>query len=107
MRAITQFNPGDEVVIRDWDDMMEEYGENPYGNVKCRFTFTDEMEQFCGQQHTIKEIIDGEVKFVHPDPEMKYYSFSTDMMRHVDDPEYTDEEEVAEADPDQFFGLLN
>lgn len=86
MRTNTEFNPGDLVVIRDWNDMEEEYGLNECGNISCKFTFVAEMVYLCGSEWTIRDIDrSGHVRFSEeysPDHE---YHISTDMIRHVED----------------------
>ncbi len=106
MRSITEFHPGDEVVIRDWDDMMDEYGGSD-DVITCRFSFVDSMRKFCGEEHIIKEIYDHKVYFQSPSSNMRGYNFSTDMIRHANDPEYGPVEEIPEPDPDQFFSIIN
>ena len=27
------YHVGDRVIVRQWDDMMEEFGSNPYGDI--------------------------------------------------------------------------
>ena len=54
-----KFEIGDRVVVRDYDDMVEEYGKNEYGDItpdKYTIPFTTEMIRFCGESGTIKDI---------------------------------------------------
>ena len=86
MRTNTEFNPGDLVVIRDWDDMEEEYGLNEYGNISCKFTFVAEMDYLCGSEWTIRDFgHNGSVRFVEAHSPDHDYSISTDMIRHAED----------------------
>jgi len=60
------FHPGDEVYIRDWDDMAEQYGLFSNGRgIKCDVaSFVDNMRIYCGARVTIKSIRnDGRVFF--------------------------------------------
>lgn len=43
------YNVGDEVTIRQWDDMAAEFGLDEYGGIKVPKTFTEFMKQYCGQ----------------------------------------------------------
>ena len=43
------YNVGDEVTIRQWDDMESEFGLDKYGGIKVPKTFTEFMKKYCGQ----------------------------------------------------------
>lgn len=43
------YNVGDEVTIRQWDDMAAEFGLNESGEIKVPKFFTESMKQYCGQ----------------------------------------------------------
>lgn len=43
------YNFGDEVTIRQWDDMKSEFGLNESGEIKVPKFFTEYMKQYCGQ----------------------------------------------------------
>ena len=99
------FTPGDVVVIRDWDDMEQEFGLDGYGNVKCRCTFTTEMRRFCGQRVIIKSVNErGAVRFVdYPADVMGCYNYSTDMIRHEDESRYA----IPEVPVSVFLSLIS
>lgn len=82
-----EFHAGDVVRIRDWDDMEAEFGLNSWGNIDCRFTFTDEMSAYCGEVYTI-EYIDGRehVHFTEQNSLSSDYNVSFDMIELVEDP---------------------
>lgn len=50
------YNVGDQVTIRQWDDMKSEFGLNEYGEIKVPKIFSEIMKKFCGQTFTIKEV---------------------------------------------------
>ena len=43
------YNIGDEVTIRQWEDMESEFGLNESGEIKVPKSFTGYMKQYCGQ----------------------------------------------------------
>ena len=43
------YNVGDEVTIRQWDDMAAEFGLDGFGDINVSKTFTESMKQYCGQ----------------------------------------------------------
>lgn len=100
-----EFKPGDTVVIREWDDMQEEYGLNEYGNIECACHFTTEMKDFCGIEMVIKSVGRTDwgntvVEFVSPVEGMNMYYFSTDMIRRVDETVHQ------EIDIDAFMSII-
>lgn len=76
---MSKYNVGDRVVIRDWDDMAEEYGLTPYSeNINCNRYFTTGMRYLCGREFTIKAIdYDGYVEF----EENNDWNYHIDMIR--------------------------
>ena len=93
---------GDIVVIRDWDDMLEEYGyeDDDEDSINCRFSFTREMEPLCGEMATVVRVYPNtglDLEFHHRKPGIRYgWSYSTDMVRlYEEDVDYdTDEESL-------------
>lgn len=50
------YEVGDRVLIRDWDDMAEEYGTNDNGFITVdNLYFVPKMRVYCGEELTIKE----------------------------------------------------
>lgn len=60
------YKPGDKVKIREWDDLVEVYGMNNYGDIRNPgATFVDLMRKYCGKILTIaKETQKGNYKMV-------------------------------------------
>ena len=96
------FNVGDLVVIRDWDDMAAEFGVKHKGtrheSIPCQFTFIGDMRYLCDTEHTITRINGNGRVFL--DPPVDGYSISTDMIRRAD------LAEVPEIDTDSLLGIL-
>lgn len=44
---------GDQVTIRQWDDMAAEFGLNEFGEIKVPKIFAVEMKDLCGKTLTI------------------------------------------------------
>nr|DAF72318.1 MAG TPA: ubiquitin ligase [Caudoviricetes sp.] len=54
------FKVGDKVKIRQWNNMVEEFGLDAYGNIKTRgHTFSKGMKYLCGKIATIKDFDKG------------------------------------------------
>lgn len=76
-----KFNVGDRVVIREWYDMVEEYGTTS-SNIACNCGFTINMRYLCGREFTIKaldELFEGSVEFEENDE----WNYHIDMIRPV------------------------
>jgi len=72
------FTIGDRVRIREWDDMVNEFGERG-GEIPCRCTFVSNMEQYCGKEVEIVYICGSRISI---SPSFGY-TFSTDMIEHL------------------------
>lgn len=58
---MSKFKVGDTVMIRYWDDMAREYGEDKRGNIQMRYCmFPQESKEHCGRMASITEILDDE-----------------------------------------------
>ena len=53
-----RYKVGDIVQIRQWDDMVKEFGVNSYGSIRCNnyCSFVGEMEKYCGKKLRIDTI---------------------------------------------------
>ena len=81
------FKVGELVRIRQWDDMVKEFGTRSTGSVNCRCLFTVAMKTLCGKYAEIKDLrVDGIVflRFFNCEKEDKCWSYSTDMIEKVD-----------------------
>lgn len=52
----TDIHVGDILRIRDWDDMVAEFGVNSYGCVDSFPGFTPSMKYLCGETFTVANI---------------------------------------------------
>ena len=53
------FQIDDIIQIRDWDDMVEEFGINDDGDILCPFVFTRGMREHCGDHFQVMSIREG------------------------------------------------
>ena len=72
---------GDRIIIREWDDMKNEFGLNLIGNINCDPRFITDMEYLCGAIGTVtsRHGIDIGILFDGNMPDIPW-SFSTDMI---------------------------
>lgn len=86
------FAVGDDVRIREWEDMETEFGLNFIGDIKCKCIFVTRMRESCGELCTILNKDGKYVDLAFKDPrintKMSGYNFSTDMIEPVG---YSDE----------------
>lgn len=78
------FNPGDHVVIKDWDEMEMEYGLDSYGSIKVRNTFVKDMKYLCGEEAIVRDVNsigDVSLDFVKDLYKAQQWSYSTQMIR--------------------------
>ncbi len=82
-----KFTVGELVRIRQWDDMVKEFGVRATGSVDCRCQFTHDMEPLCGKYAEIVGLDkDGMVKlkFFNCGDLDICWSYSTDMFEKVE-----------------------
>lgn len=54
------YHVGDHVIVRTWDDMMEEFGSDPYGGIAVhpnKLSFVLGMKPFCGKEFIVVKIV--------------------------------------------------
>ena len=82
-----KFKVGELVRIRQWDDMVKEFGTRSTGSVNCRCLFTVNMKHLCGKYAEIKDLrVDNIVflRFFNCEKVDKCWSYSTDMIEKVE-----------------------
>lgn len=72
------FKVGDIVRIREWDDMVEEFGKTA-DHIDCRYAFTEPMRPLCGKEFTILRI-EGAKVF---GSDFGRWTISTDMIEYA------------------------
>lgn len=81
------FKVGELVRIKQWDDMVKEFGTRATGSVNCKCYFTEGMKPLCGKYAEIKDLRVDDIVFLHffnCEKEEKCWSYSTDMIEKVD-----------------------
>ena len=77
------FHVGDVVRIRDWDDMVAEFGIDRNGDIPCRAHFVRGMRRLCGNVFTITNTDGCDVGgCTHT-----MLRITTDMIEHVQESE--------------------
>ena len=82
-----KFKVGELVRIRQWDDMVKEFGTTASGSVNCKCYFTVAMKPLCGKYAEIKDLrVDDIVflRFFKCDGLSTCWSYSTDMIEKVE-----------------------
>lgn len=81
---MSKFKVGDIVRVRDWDDMVEEFGLTPNRNIDCKFYFTEEMRHLCGQTAKISGISGAVLHLTDLSGNcINSWTFSDDMLELV------------------------
>lgn len=77
-----KYKVGDELRIREWDDMEAEFGLKHNGSINCQYVFATSMKPMCGKNFTVKKIIDGDFRSVEEVEILDgfWYSISEDML---------------------------
>ena len=57
--ADRNFRVGDRVVVREWDDMVKEYGTSKWGDIAKDSHFTSGMKNLCGRTATVTAVKEG------------------------------------------------
>lgn len=62
---MSKYKVGDELRIREWDDMADEFGLDDEGHINCKFSFAKWMRPMCGKDFTVRNIlIDGSFRSI-------------------------------------------
>lgn len=47
---------GDVLRVRQWDNMMREYGIDELGNINTKYVFPKHMQHFCGRRFQVTNL---------------------------------------------------
>ena len=76
-----EFRIGDRCRIRDWDDMLDEFGGDSY-SIDCEYAFTSTMRKLCGKPFTVKSTRYG--AYQSEEGTEGCFSISADMLEIID-----------------------
>lgn len=89
--TIEEIRPGDHVIVRDWEDMVDEYGTDYIGDIDFgHLSFVKAMKNLCGNEFMVDEINEeySEITLMPIDGSFKRedldWIFTPEMLRHVE-----------------------
>lgn len=94
---------GDVLRVREWDDLIREFGMDLGGNVKTTYSFVSQNKYLCGQQVEIIRMCDGTcgslyecIVFGISTSESDTFYFSADELEalQIDNLEVATDEEI-------------
>lgn len=85
-----RYKVGDKVRVRQWDDMVEEFGTDEAGriNQKTGCRFTEEMKKFCGGVYEICSVLER-IYLLKDGVKTIYWHFTDQMLEDVNLLSYT------------------
>lgn len=96
---------GDELRIRQWDDMVDEFGIDYFGAIPVRLGFNKSMAYMCGEKFTVSAIdgycLSSIEKIEYKSDDTDYWYISADMLEPI-----MDELPDFEVDQDDFLNIL-
>ena len=98
------FEVGDRVRIKDFDEMIEEFGTQDDGTPDVFCGFNPQMKRLCGLEATISDIrgytvsFEERIEYGRGGDENRAWNISFDMISHIED------EPTPEIDFNLLFG---
>lgn len=92
---------GEMVRIRQWDDMVQEFGTrvNRFDDdnglvIPCKGTFVPEMQKFCGKEYRVARLnaitLGNYTRVFFTDGSTRHFVFSQDMLEPAENDEEID-----------------
>lgn len=75
-----RYKVGDKVKVREWDDMIVEFGTDEDGDIKCRLFFIADMKKYCGKEMTVSRVSVG---YYTLEEDEEVFGWSDDMLCDV------------------------
>lgn len=102
------FYVGQRVQFKDWDEMVNEFGTDCFGNIDCRYKFPEEMEHLCGRTAVIDGINEDRIFLrefsISPS---RGYAYSIDMIKPYAENKVADIATLFGVDIDEEFDIIN
>ncbi len=104
---MSKYKVGDELRIREWDDMVSEFGISSWGTIRCKHSFVKNMRYLCGSEFTVSKIIGDkyfsveEIEYTRSGSVYNYWAISEEML------EPRTEEGLYIASDNELNNLLN
>lgn len=77
-----KYKVGDKVRVRQWNDMVEEFGTDEAGRINTKCRFTEEMKKFCGGVYEIRSVLERNY-LLKDGVKNIYWSFTDGMLEDV------------------------
>ena len=72
-----RYRVGDKVKVREWDDMVEEFGTDEDGGIDCNMCFVEYMKKYCGKEMTVNRVLTGHYTLEEDEGE---FAWTDDML---------------------------
>lgn len=78
---MAKYNVGDVLQIRQWDDMVAEFGVDESGSIEVPHHFVPEMRGLCGQRFTVAGSYDFDDKIYKAEEDIfQQWSIDEEML---------------------------
>ncbi len=79
-----KYKVGDKVRVRQWDDMVKEFGVDEFGNIntKTGYYFIRQMKEFCGGVYEIYSVLEKSYYLKDGDKYIHHWYFTDDMLEN-------------------------
>lgn len=78
-----RYKVGDKVRVRQWEDMVKEFGVDEFGDINTTGTyFLTKMKEFCGGVYEIRSVLGKSYWLKDGDESIEWY-FTDDMLEDV------------------------
>ncbi len=94
---MSKYKVGDELRIREWNDMEAEFGLDQCGNIQGFPGFAKSMRYLCGSEFTVSKIVGDskyysieKIEYTRPGNPANHWNISSYMLEpRIEEPLYT------------------